>query len=323
MGDYVLAIHGGAGTIANNGADETPHKEGLLAALSAGQRVLEAGGSAVDAVVAAVSSMEDFHLFNAGHGSVYNADAKHELDASVMDGATLRAGAVAGVRTVRNPVQLAQRVMDQSTCVFLIAEGAERFALEQGLPVVPDGYFHTDARLAQLRRVQQRGGGVVLDHTAEALMKEPLNEDRKMGTVGAVALDSQGRLAAATSTGGMVNKRPGRVGDTPVVGAGVYANNATCAVSCTGSGEFFIRSVVGHDIHARMQYGGASLETAANTVVHETLTKLGGTGGLVAVDRHGNVVMPFNTVGMYRGVVRRNQAPLAEVFYVGNKKQAQ
>lgn len=315
MRDYVLAIHGGAGTIANAGADETPHREALIAALNAGRRILEDGGSAMDAVVAAVSSMEDCPLFNAGHGAVYNADAKHELDAGVMDGSTLRAGAVAGVRTVRNPVQLAQRVMEQSGCVLLISEGAERFARDQGFEVVPDGYFHVQGRLDQLRRVQQRGGGVVLDHTVEAMMKAPLNEDRKMGTVGAVALDAQGRLAAATSTGGMVNKRPGRVGDTPLVGSGVYANNASCAVSTTGSGEYFMRTVVGHDIHARMHYGNASLESAAHTVVHETLTRLGGTGGLVAVDIHGNVAMPFNTVGMYRGVVRRHQDPQADVFY--------
>lgn len=317
----VIAIHGGAGTLsrANIHADqERAYHAALQSVLRAGQAVLEQGGSAMEAVTVAVTELENCPLFNAGHGAVFTADGTHELDAAVMDGTTLAAGAVAGVSHVRNPVQAARAVMQDGRHVLMIGEGAEQLARGAGLAMVEPGYFFTEARHAQLLAAQASSAGAVLDHDGAAalaaLQSRPLHENRKMGTVGAVALDVHGHLAAATSTGGLTNKRPGRVGDTPLIGAGTYADDRTAAVSCTGHGESFIRVAAAYDVCARMAYGGRSLEAAANAVVHEALAAIGGTGGLIAVDRFGNVCLPFNTEGMYRGVARTGVAPETFIY---------
>jgi beta-aspartyl-peptidase (threonine type) len=254
----------------------------LVRALKAGYAVLRDGGTSLDAVVAAVVVLEDSPLFNAGRGAAYNAEGRHELDAAVMDGATLGAGAVACVRTIRNPILAARAVMERSEHVMLAAAGAERFARRQGLAMVRQSYFHTRERLAALRK--------------------KLREE--LGTVGAVALDVHGRVAAATSTGGLTGKLPGRVGDSPIIGAGVYADDL-CAVSGTGHGEFFVRTALAHDVAARMRYRGEPLRRAAAGALAE-LARLGSSGGLIAVDRRGNVAMPFNTEGMYRGAIGRD-----------------
>lgn len=309
--NYVLVIHGGAGTIApGTEASEQPYREGLRAALAAGQTILAIGGTALDAVVAAVVSLEDNPLFNAGYGAVFNSDGKHELDASVMDGTTLRAGALAGVRTIRNPVLGALSVLNDGRFVLLGAEGAERFCIEQGLEAVSPDYFSTDERMEQLRAVQS-SNGMALDHDG---VRPKVSDVNRYGTVGAVALDMHGHLAAATSTGGMTNKCPGRIGDTPSIGAGCYANDASCAVSATGTGEHFIRACVAHDIHARMVYAGQSLDEASRAVFDQGIAPLGGSGGLVAVDRHGNISMPYNSTGMYRGWVRSSGEMTTHIF---------
>ena len=291
-----IAVHGGAGTV--DRALLTPEKEAaFLAALTAavrrGHGVLTAGGTALDAVEAAVRVLEDSPLFNAGRGSVFTAEGTHEMDAAVMQGSDLRAGAVAGVQNVKNPVALARLVMERSGHVLLSGRGAFEFAHRHKLPLEDDAYFFDAYRHAQWQEV--RGTDAVrLDHDAGG---------KKFGTVGAVALDAQGDLAAATSTGGMTNKRWQRIGDSPVPGAGTYANNATCAISCTGNGEAFLRAVAAHDVHALMAYKGLSLEEAARVVVHEKLPPLDGEGGLIAVDRHGRVVLDFNSSGMYRAKI--------------------
>lgn len=303
---YVIAIHGGAGTIAPDRIDPEPFHAGLRQALEAGDRALAAGGSALDAVEAAVMALEDCPLFNAGRGAVYTADATHELDASVMDGSTLQAGAVAGINRVRNPVRLARRVLENSGPILLAGAGAQRFAEEQGLADEDPAYFHVEHRLQQLRFIQAGGSReAALDHNVH--VPAPIIEDRKFGTVGAVARDANGHLAAAVSTGGMTNKRPGRIGDSPIIGAGVYANDRTCAVAATGTGEAFLRAVAAHDVHARMLYRGERLEDAAQSVISETIGGFGGEGGLVAVDAEGRISMPFNTRGMYRGFIRSDQ----------------
>lgn len=318
---YCLAVHGGAGTITVGDADEAPYHAGLSAALVAGETVLRGGGTALDAAIAATIALENEPLFNAGRGAVFTADATHELDAGVMDGESLAAGAVAGVRTVRNPVLLARAVMEESSCVLLTGAGAERFAIEQGFEQMPSSYFYTDARRVQLDRVRAANGGsqMALDHTGATLESRtvpasPIHEDTKHGTVGAVALDSHGHLASAVSTGGMTNKRAGRVGDSPLVGAGLYANDATCAVCATGTGEHFIRACVAHDIHARMAYGGLSLAAACDRVIIDELSRIGGSGGVIAVDRAGNIAMPFNSTGMYRGWMRAGELLQTRVF---------
>lgn len=292
----VIAIHGGAGAITRaqlTSEQEKRYIDALYAIVETGQKMLEAGESALDVVTEAVRLLEECPLFNAGIGSVFTRDETHELDACVMDRITLKAGAVAGVSHLRNPVLAARLVMEESPHVLLTGAGAERFAFEHGMaPVSPD-LFSTEARYQQL--LDARSAGMTqLDHTA------PLDERSKMGTVGAVALDKAGNLAAATSTGGMTNKLPGRVGDSPLPGAGCYANNATAAVSCTGTGEVFIRALAAYDITALMDYGGLSLSEACERVVMEKLPALGGIGGLIAVDREGNVALPFNSEGMYR-----------------------
>ena len=331
--NYVLAIHGGAGTIMPGG-DEAPYHAALQQAMAAGEAVLAANGSALDAVSAAVVELENCILFNAGRGSVYTSDAVQEMDAIVMDGATQAAGAVAGVCSVQNPVLLARAVMEKSNCVLLMGTGAERFAREQGFAFTPPEYFASEARLQQLRRAQEEGKGTLLDHdgakvvaaaqadgadqanqsTGSAIKPEPINPDSKFGTVGAVALDRNGNLASAVSTGGMTNKRPGRVGDTPIVGAGCYASNASVAVAATGTGEHFIRSVLSHDVAARMQYGGATLAEAAHAAVHDKLGAIGGEGGIIAIGKDGALAMPFNTTGMYRASVREGEAVVTAIF---------
>lgn len=288
---HAIAIHGGAGTLPR--AEMTPDQEatyraGLAAALDAGYAVLEGGGTSLDAVTIAVRILEDDPLFNAGRGAVLTHEGTVELDASIMDGRTLAAGAIAGVAHIRNPIELARAVMEHSPHVMLIGTGAEEFAHTRNIAFVANDYFKTETRKAQLRRV------LVGD-------TRPANELSALGTVGAVARDQAGNLAAATSTGGMTGKRYGRVGDSPIIGAGTYADNGSCAISATGHGEYFIRTAVAHDICARVAYGGATLQQAADAVVMGRLAKMGGEGGIIAVDASGQVVMSFNSEGMFRG----------------------
>jgi beta-aspartyl-peptidase (threonine type) len=290
----VIAIHGGAGTM--DPETLTPQirrdfESVLRLALEAGHGVLKDKGSALDAVTAAIVIMEDSPLFNAGRGAVFTHEGRNEMDASIMDGSDLEAGAVGGVRLVKNPILLARRIMEKSDHVFLTGQGAMEFAIGQKLEMMPADYFYTKKRWLQL--VERRN---------EKLAGAPT--ELRMGTVGAVALDSHGRLAAGTSTGGMTNKRWGRVGDSPVIGAGTYASNeAGCAVSATGHGEYFIRAAVAHDICARVEYGGMGIEEAARYVLMDRLVRMGGEGGVIAIDDRGQVTMPFNTTGMYRGYI--------------------
>ncbi|MBB2972882.1 isoaspartyl peptidase/L-asparaginase [Mesorhizobium sp. RMAD-H1] len=308
----VIAIHGGAGTLTRASmepAQEAAYHAALAEILAEAQQALSDGAAALDVVGLAVRRLEDNPLFNAGHGSVFTRAATHELDAAVMDGATLRAGAVAGVSHIRNPVLAARAVLDQGEHVLMAGHGAEAMARELGLEMVEPSYFSTEFRRDQLRRVQGTTKSV-LDHDGG----RPLNEDRKFGTVGAVALDAHGNLAAATSTGGVTNKRPGRVSDSALIGAGTYADNRTAAISCTGLGEAFIRAVASHDLAARMAYAGATLDQAARQIVMEILPPVGGRGGLIAVDGQGNVSLPFNTEGMYRGYARVGEAVHTAIF---------
>ena len=291
-----IAIHGGAGTIRKE--DLTAEKEAeirltLDTALRAGYGILQKGGSSVDAVTRAVTLLEDSPDFNAGKGAVFNAEGKNEMDASIMEGKGLEAGAVASVSNIRNPILLARKVMTDSVHVMLMGAGAEQFARDQGIVFEEDDYFYTERRWQQLQKAKNASDQVLLSET-------PANW---YSTVGAVALDREGNLAAATSTGGMTNKRWGRVGDSPIVGAGTYADNRSCAVSATGHGEYFIRATVARDICARVQYAGASLEQAADQMIHGQLTEMGGTGGIIAVDPKGNTALTFNTAGMYRASI--------------------
>lgn len=299
-GPITLVVHGGAGTITRK--NMTPEREQLYhqklkEALDRGYAVLEKGGKSVDAVIAAIKVLEDSPLFNAGKGAVFNYDGINELDASIMDGNTLMAGAVAGVTTIKNPITGAHAVMTKSDHVLLIAKGAEKFAEEHGLEMVPQSYFFDSLRYEQLQKLKHADNKSALEH------------DKKFGTVGCVALDKDGNLAAGTSTGGMTNKKYGRVGDSPIIGAGTYANNATCAISATGWGEYFIRLNVAHDIHALMEYAGLPVQQASDSVVLKKLTRLGGNGGVIGLDRQGNFTMTFSTEGMYRGyIVRKGEA---------------
>jgi beta-aspartyl-peptidase (threonine type) len=273
---------------------EAAYRKGLETALNAGYRLLEKGENAINAVRAAIVSLEDNILFNAGKGSVFGHDGSQEMDASIMDGKTLMAGAVCAVKNIRNPVELAYVIMTRSQHVMMTGQGAFDFAKLNGIQTESDEYFHSEFRHNQWKQMQQ-SGETALDH--DVLVKE-----KKFGTVGAVACDMQGNIAAATSTGGMTNKQFGRVGDSPIIGAGTYANNKTCAISCTGHGEPFIRSVASHDVSCLMEYKGLSLEEAMNVVVHDKLMKLDGEGGMIGVDAKGNTAMVFNSEGMYRGV---------------------
>lgn len=293
---YVLVIHGGAGNITkNNLSDSSDYKEKLHEALQKGSDTLKKGGSSLDAVVVVIKILEDSPLFNAGKGAVFNSEGKNELDAAIMDGKTCKAGAVAGVTTVRNPITAARAVMDKSKHVMLIGAGADKFAKEQGLEIVDPKYFFDQKRWDQYLKGKDKSA---IDDTNPIL--------NKYGTVGVAALDIYGNLAAGTSTGGISNKKYGRVGDSPIIGAGTYANNKTCAVSCTGTGEYFMRNVVAYDISALMEYKGWSVEKAANYVINEKLKALGGDGGCIALDSAGNYTMPFNTAGMFRGYANSN-----------------
>jgi beta-aspartyl-peptidase (threonine type) len=306
-----LVIHGGAGTILKE--NMSPEKEAayqakLTEALNAGYAVLERGGSSLDAVTTTIQILEQSPLFNAGKGAVFTAEGRNELDASIMDGKTGMAGAVAGVNRIQSPILAAQAVMQHSPHVMLTGAGAEEFAQAQGLDMVDPNYFFDQTRYDQLKRIQAREA----QKSKEKGYVAPANPDEKFGTVGCVALDKQGNIVAGTSTGGMTNKRWNRVGDSPIIGAGTYASNQTCGVSATGHGEFFIRNVVAYDIAARMQYANMSLEEAANSVINEKLKSQGGEGGIVALDKNGNIAMPFNTPGMYRGY--RKEGEKAKVF---------
>lgn len=315
--DFVLVIHGGAGTILKK--NMTPEKEraykaGLDKALQTGYRILQGGGSALDAVEAAVRILEDDSLFNAGRGSVFTHDGKNELDASIMDGKTLSAGAVASITVVKNPVTAARAVMEKSGHVMLIGKGAEDFAKEQGLEIVDPSYFYTEERWKALQKIRD-SERTELDHGSDKIPVQPAaSKDAKFGTVGAVALDRHGNLAAATSTGGMTNKKFGRVGDAPIIGAGTYADNQTCAVSCTGWGEYFIRLSVAKTVSNIMEYKKASLQEAADELIQKKVPQLGGDGGLIAVDKDGNIAMPFNTAGMYRGYIKSNGAKEIRIY---------
>jgi beta-aspartyl-peptidase (threonine type) len=306
-----LAIHGGAGTIRRTEMSaefEAAYRDGLRQALSRGWEVLERGGAALDAVEVTVRVLEDNPLFNAGRGSVFTHDGRHEMDASIMSGVDLSAGAVAAVEGIKNPIVLARRVMEESEHILLCGEGAEEFARESGVDFAPPEYFHDAFRYEQLLQAR-REHTVQLDHAPTQPAHAPA---KKFGTVGAVACDLRGNLAAATSTGGMTNKRFGRIGDTPLIGMGTYADNKTCAVSCTGHGEFFMRAVVAYDVACLMKYKGLSLIEACDQVVNVTLREMEGEGGLIAVDAAGNIALPFNSEGMYRAwITSREEAQIA------------
>jgi L-asparaginase / beta-aspartyl-peptidase len=317
---FSLAIHGGAGTLRPEdfpAAQVAEVREHLSNALVAGAAILSRDGSALDAVEAAVKVLENSPHFNAGHGAVFNHQGEIELDASIMDGRNLAAGAIAGVRRIKNPIIAARMVMERSQHVFLVGEGAEAFAHTCGADFVDPSYFHTERRLRELKTLQdlENAGNAKFGTLEASDLKAPhANPDHKFGTVGAVACDRHGHLAAATSTGGLTNKRFGRVGDCPIIGAGTYADDATCAVSATGHGEYFIRACVASDVAARMRYLSVSLDEAAHAVVNGTLMKLGGKGGIIAVDAKGNITLPFNTNGMYRGALREGEAAYVGIY---------
>lgn len=319
-----LVIHGGAGTITRKNLTperEKAYRETLEQALQTGYAILKRGGTSADAVEATIHVMEDSPLFNAGKGAVFTHEGKNEMDAAFMDGKTGGAGAVAGVTTIRNPISAARAVMEKSEHVLLVGKGAEQFAKEKGLTLVDPKYFYTEARWQGLQNALKEEK-VELDHSAKPTGKDSsgraddliFTEGKKFGTVGCVALDQFGNLAAGTSTGGMTNKRWNRVGDAPLIGAGTYADNATCAVSATGHGEYFIRSVVAYDIAALMGYKGLSVQQAADEVVMKKLVKKGGEGGVIALDAKGNFAMPFNSEGMYRGYVRADGKPVVAIY---------
>ena len=310
MPAFGIVIHGGAGTIRRKNMSDSLEKAYRLKleeAISVGHTVLSNGGTALEAVTKTINVLEDSPLFNAGKGAVFTHDETNELDASIMDGATLNAGAVAGVTKIKNPINLALSVMNDSPHVMLYGKGAEEFAKLQGFKWVDTSYFYTKRRFKSIKKAKRKEKK---KRRKEKLtfqdfdnFQDPFFNDTKFGTVGCVALDKNGNLAAGTSTGGMTNKRWNRIGDSPVIGAGTYANNKTCAISCTGWGEYFIRGVVAHDISAMMEYKGITLEDAAKEVIQNKLTKMGGTGGIIAIDKNGNTAMEFNTAGMYRATM--------------------
>lgn len=300
--NFGIILHGGAGTILKeNMSDslEAAYNDVLERAIRTGHNILENGGTSLEAINETIKIMEDSPLFNAGKGAVFTHNETNELDASVMVGNNQDAGAISGVTRVKNPIDLAIKVMTDSPHVMLSGEGAEQFASEQGIEIVDPSYFYTENRFKSLQRIKD-SEKTQLDHDAKSAFTDPLIKDSKFGTVGAVALDKYGNLAAGTSTGGMTNKKWNRIGDAPIIGAGTYAKNATCAVSSTGWGEFFIRAVVAHDISALMEYKGLSLKEAAREVIQKKVPALGGDGGVIAIDKDGNMVAEFNTAGMYR-----------------------
>ena len=311
---YILVIHGGAGTILKK--NMTPEKEAaytavLREALQTGYKLLKEGKSSLDAVEATIHVMEDSPLFNAGKGAVFTHDGRNEMDAAIMDGKTQQAGAVAGVTTIRNPISAARAVMEKSEHVMLAGAGAEQFAKEAGLEIVDPKYFWTKERWDALQKVLKEDSAKAKPGHSYKLGIE--NKDNKFGTVGAVALDKDGNLAAGTSTGGMTNKKYGRIGDSPIIGAGTYANNKTAAISCTGWGEFYIRNVVAYDLSALMEYKGLSVEEAGKTVIKK-VGAMGGDGGLIALDKEGHATMPFNTEGMYRGTITEDGQINIEIY---------
>lgn len=306
--EYALAIHGGAGTILKENLTpslEQAYRNILTAALVTGEKILQKGGTSLDAIEQSILLMEDSPLFNAGKGSVYTNEGTHELDAAIMDGKTLNAGAVGGAKKIKNPIAAARVVLEQSEHILLIGEGADQFAALSGLKLVENSYFGTEKRRNALLKIQQseNKNQVALDHN-----------DHKYGTVGAVALDKHGNLAAGTSTGGMTNKKFGRIGDSPIIGAGLYADNQTCAVSSTGHGEYFIRLAIAHAISARMECSNCSLKDATEFVIMKKLERIGGKGGVIAIDSFGNISMPFNTKGMYRGWMLANGQPNVMIY---------
>ncbi|MES2374211.1 MAG: isoaspartyl peptidase/L-asparaginase [Bacteroidota bacterium] len=314
MADFTIVIHGGAGTILKE--DMTPelekaYFEGLQQTLDISYAVLEEGGTAINAVKAALVLLEDNVLFNAGRGSVFTKKGVQEMDAAIMDGIDLSAGAVAGVRNVRNPIELAMEVMRNSNHVFLSGKGANDFAIKQGVKLEPDEYFFSQFRYDQWKAIRD-SDNYSLDHTHHHL--DELMRDKKFGTVGAVACDRQGNLAAATSTGGMTNKKYGRIGDSPMIGSGTYANNNTCAISCTGHGEIFIRAVAAYDVSCLMEYRKLSLQEAMDVVVNDKLLKMEGEGGMIGVDAQGNMGMVFNSAGMYRGAKNSRGANEVSIY---------
>ncbi len=318
---FVLVIHGGAGTILRSQLStekEKAYRDALQEALQKGYTILEKGGTAMDAVEASVRSMEDNPLFNAGKGAVFTNEGKNELDAAIMDGKTLSAGSVAGVTTIKNPITAARAVMEKSPHVMMTGAGAEKFAREKGIEMVDPSYFYTEDRWKGLQRAKEADSAKMkMDHTdtsARTAIRQPGNKDDKYGTVGAVALDRHGNLAAATSTGGMTNKKFGRVGDAPIIGAGTYANNKTVAISGTGWGEYFIRLVMAKTISDMMEFGKMSLKNAADEMIMKRLPALGGDGGLIAVDKNGNITMPFCTQGMYRGYINNTGKTEVKIF---------
>ena len=305
MQNYALAIHGGAGTILKSTMTpekELAYKNGLQDAIEAGESILKSGGSAFDAVETAIIKLENNPLFNAGKGAVFTNNGTHEMDASIMNGKDLMAGAIAGVQGVKNPIALARAVMEQSEHVLLTGNGAMEFAKKVNAQFENEDYFFVQLRYDQLQQAKQ-SNSMILDHTEDKIE----HGEKKFGTVGCVALDLNGNLAAGTSTGGMTNKKFGRVGDSSIIGAGTYANNNTCAISCTGHGELFIRSVVAYDISCLMEYKNLSLKEACDIVVMDKLVKIDGEGGLIALDAKGNIVLPFNSEGMYRASKKQNE----------------
>ncbi len=310
-GPITLVIHGGAGTIRK--ANMTPEKEAayhaaLQQALDSGYAVLKRGGKSTDAVIAAIKILEDSPLFNAGKGAVFTNEEKNELDAAIMDGSNLMAGSVAGVTTIKNPITAAYAVMTKSEHVMMVGKGAEQFAQLNGIEIVDPSYFFDSARYKALLKAKQS------EKDKAAMLYDPYTKDSKFGTVGAVALDQYGNLAAGTSTGGMTNKRFGRVGDAPIIGAGTYANNQTCAISATGWGEYFIRLNVAHDVAALKGYAGLTVQQAADSVVMKKLPALGGDGGIIALDRQGNFALTFCTEGMYRGYVNEKEGAKTFIY---------
>lgn len=312
--NFSIAIHGGAGTILKEDMTpqlETAYLNGLNDALNAGYNVLEKEGNAVNAVKAAIKILEDNILFNAGKGSVFTKKGVQEMDAAIMDGSTLNAGCIAGIHNIRNPIELAAEVMLHSNHVFLSGEGAIDFAIKQGFKLEPDEYFFSQFRYDQWKAIRD-SDNYSLDHTNMHL--DELMKDKKFGTVGAVAFDANGNVAAGTSTGGMTNKKYGRIGDSPLIGAGTYANNNTCAISCTGHGEMFIRAVAAFDVSALMEYKGLTLQEAMDYVVNKKLLPIDGEGGMIGVDTQGNVAMIFNSAGMYRGMKNSNGEKIVAIY---------
>lgn len=314
---YVLVMHGGAGTILKKNMTaekEQAYRAAMTKALQTGYDALKSGKSSLDAVEVAIHVLEDSPLFNAGKGAVFTHEGKNEMDAAIMDGKTLKAGAIAGVTVIRNPISAARAVMEKSEHVMMAGKGAEDFAKQAGLTIVDPSYFYTEDRWRGLQQaLKQDSMKTVLDHDKKTSKLGTINRDFKFGTVGAVALDKAGNLAAGTSTGGMTNKRYGRIGDAPIIGAGTYANNATAGVSGTGWGEFYIRTVLAYDLSAMMEYQKLSVDQASKKVI-EKMGKLGGDGGLIALDKNGHVAMEFNTAGMYRGTVTEDGKISVEIY---------